>query len=307
MKHYKKYLVLALLVGICVLANFVVGSPTDFILTEIRLPRFIMLALVGIALALSGFLLQVITQNPLADPGILGINQGAGLAIAALYLFLPLSQGDFQWQVPLFAMIGGILAVLILIGLSSSKSLSMRKVILNGIGLNAVGAGLTTLLIARSKDALKIEFMAKWLNGSLWSYDNGSILFLGVIVIAMLLVLWAFHKQLDYFILPTSSQQIIGFPWRRYQVIFLGIAVVLATSAVAFAGGISFVGLVAPHLTRRLFKNKYSSHWFVTAIIGLLMMWLTDGVIQYLSLNVPLGSLIALFGAPYFFYLVVKK
>lgn len=307
MTYHKKYLLLIFLVFIFIISNFIIGDPSRFILMEIRLPRFIMLAFVGIALSLSGFLLQIITQNPLSDPGILGINQGAGLAITVLYLFFPLSQDRFQWQVPLCAILGGTLSVIILIILSSRGHLSIQKLILNGIGLNAIMSGLITLLIARSKDPIKIEFMAKWMNGSLWSYNNSSILFLSIIVISMMIFLYYLHQKIDYFILPTYSQKIIGFEYRKYQIILLIISIILATSAVAFSGGIAFIGLIVPSLTRRLFKNKYSSHWLIVAIIGMLMIWFTDSIIQNFSLNVPLGSLIALFGAPYFLFLIVKN
>lgn len=309
MKKRKKwvYPVLFLLILLLISCNFI-GQPTPFILWELRIPRFVMLGLVGVALALSGFLLQVITQNPLADPGVLGINQGAGFAIAVLYLFVPLTQG-FQWQIPVVAIAGSLLAVVILILLSLSKTFSLKQLILNGIGLNAVGAGLITLCIARSHDPLKIEFMSKWLNGSLWSYDGAAIIFLLIVISLALVVLLVFRQKLDYFILEPTTQQLIGFPQQKYQLIFLELAVMLSASAVAFAGGISFIGLIAPHVARQLLKSKYSEHLFATSLIGMVMIWSADALIQYAfpELVVPLGSLLALIGAPYFLYLLIGK
>lgn len=309
MKKCKKwvYPVLFLLILLLISCNFI-GQPTPFILWELRIPRFVMLGLVGVALALSGFLLQVITQNPLADPGILGINQGAGLAMAVLYLFVPLTQG-FQWQIPVVAIAGSLLAVVVLILLSLGKTFSLKQLILNGIGLNAVGAGLITLCIARSHDPLKIEFMSKWLNGSLWSYDSAAIIFLLIVISLALMALLVFRQNLDYFILEPTTQQLIGFPQQKYQLIFLGLAVILSASAVAFAGGISFIGLIAPHVARQLLKSKYSEHLLATSLIGMVMIWSADALIQYAfpELVVPLGSLLALIGAPYFLYLLLGK
>lgn len=310
MKRKSIWIYVCLWLAVLIVTNlmFYCGDPTSFIVMEVRLPRFVMVGLVGASLALSGFLLQILTQNVLADPGILGINQGAGVLVSVTYLFLPLSQGNFQWQIPLCSFIGGILAVSILGWLSIDRQFGMQKMVLNGIGINALGAGLTTVIIAQAHDSLKIEFMVKWMSGSLWSYDWTSIICVASVLVFVVGVLWYFKPYLDYFILLDASQQLLGFERRKYQALFLGLSVLLASIAVAFAGSIAFVGLIAPHLARQLFKNRYSQHVGSVMLLGMLLLWVADLILQYAfaTFSIPLGSLVAILSAPYFIYLLVK-
>lgn len=279
------------------------GEPNTFILWEIRIPRFIMLGLVGVALSLAGFLWQIVTRNPLADPGILGINQGAGIAMAVLYLFLPLSE-SFQWQVPLASAVGGLVTMILLIVLSYGNSFLLNRLLLNGIGLGALCTGVVTLLISRSHDPLKIEFMSKWLSGQLWSYDIFSIMCLSCVVIITISILYWKRHALDFFVLEQSNQSLIGFPNKCYSILFLFLAVVLSTAAVAFAGSMSFIGLMAPHIATSLLKKRYSRLIGLVMLIGMILLWGADFISQqWLSQwNISLGHLLAFMGAPYFLW-----
>lgn len=144
----------------------------EFILFSVRLPRIIITLLAGMALALSGAILQGITRNDLADPGIIGINSGAGVAIAVFFLFFPIDTGSFVYMIPLVAFIGALLTACLIYVLSYKRrgGLEPVRLVLIGVGFSMALSGMMIVLIS-SAERSKVDFISKWLAGNIWGTD----------------------------------------------------------------------------------------------------------------------------------------
>ena len=144
----------------------------EFVLFSIRLPRIIITLLAGMALALSGAILQGITRNDLADPGIIGINSGAGVAIAVFFLFFPIKAGSFVYLLPLVAFIGALITACLIYVFSYNRNEGLQpvKLVLVGVGFSMALSGAMIVLIS-SAEREKVDFIAKWLAGNIWGAD----------------------------------------------------------------------------------------------------------------------------------------
>lgn len=144
----------------------------DFVLFSVRLPRIFITLLAGMALALSGSILQSITRNDLADPGIIGINSGAGVAVAIFFLYFPIEAGTFVYMLPLAAFIGALLtaALIYLFSYSRTKGLDPIKMVLVGVGFSMALSGIMIVIIS-SAERSKVDFIAKWISGNIWGAD----------------------------------------------------------------------------------------------------------------------------------------
>ena len=144
----------------------------EFILYSIRLPRILITLLAGMALALSGSILQGITRNDLADPGIIGINSGAGVAIAVFFLFFPVEVGPFFYMIPIVGFVGAIITGFLIYLLAYSKNSGLQPVslVLIGVGFSTALSGAMIVIIS-SAERTKVDFIAKWLAGNIWGTD----------------------------------------------------------------------------------------------------------------------------------------
>lgn len=278
----------------------------QLIFWEFRLPRSLIALIGGSGLAIAGFLLQGVTRNELADASILGINSGAGLLVMLYLGFFP--QGN-SFLLPLVGFAGGLLAATIIYLIAYSKdSLSLEKVLLAGIAVNAGLSAMTLLLtIQIAKDSYK--FVASWLAGSIWGTTWSSVLTLAPIV--LFLALLAFWRVPILNLLGFGKAQAVslGVKVDRERLFLLMIAVALAASCVAFTGNLAFVGLLAPHMAKELLKRESRQSLAVAAVIGATLVLIADtiGRVVLASGEIPAGILIALIGAPYFLYLMLKN
>ena len=144
----------------------------EFILFSVRLPRILITLLAGIALAVSGSILQSITQNDLADPGIIGINSGAGVGVALFFLYFPMDAGSFVYMLPLVAFASAFIIALLIYLFSYQKGAGIQpiKLILVGVGFSMACSGAMVVLIS-SAERERVDFIAKWLAGSIWGTD----------------------------------------------------------------------------------------------------------------------------------------
>lgn len=281
-----------------------------FILYSIRLPRVMIVTTAGIALALSGTILQSITRNDLADPGIIGINSGAGVAITIYFLFMPIDVNSFVYVLPLIAFCGALLAVLLIYVFSYQKKegLNPTKFILVGIGFSFALSGAMIFLIS-STDRTKVDFIAKWLAGDIWGTDW---LFLWAIL-PWLLVLapltFAKSNRLDLLRLSEPLSISLGVHIEKERMTLLVIAVALAASAVSVTGGISFIGLMSPHIARALVGPQHRLCIPVAMLLGGWLLLLADTISRNLlsPSGIPAGIVVALIGAPYFIYLLMRS
>ncbi|MDX5476793.1 MAG: iron ABC transporter permease [Bacillaceae bacterium] len=282
----------------------------EFILYSVRLPRIIVTLLAGMALALSGAILQGITRNDLADPGIIGINSGAGVGVALFYLFVPITDRSFVYLLPLVAFIAALLTASAIYLFSYSKKTGLQPVrlVLTGVGFSMALSGVIILLFS-SVDPFKVDFIARWLAGNIWGADWPFIL--ALLPWLIILIPYTLFKSNRLNILGLGEQVAIGvgISLERERILLLLAAVALAASAVSVTGGIAFIGLMAPHLAKALVGPRNQLFIPVAILIGGWLMILADTVGRNLiePNGIPTGIMVALIGAPYFMYLLIKK
>ncbi|SDG37346.1 iron complex transport system permease protein [Fontibacillus panacisegetis] len=291
------------------------GKGTDrqwLILFEFRLPRIVISVLIGAGLAVSGCVMQGISRNPLADPGILGINAGAGLMVMLFISFNPMTTMGSVFVLPLLALIGAGLTAILIYALAYKKNegISSSRLILNGI---AVAAGISSVMIVLTLalEPQKYQFVAKWLAGSImgtnWKYV------LALLPWILILLPFVFYKArvMNVISLGNGTATGLGTDVQKESIMLLSAAVGLAGSSVAVSGGIGFVGLIAPHLARRLVGPKHQLLFPASALTGALLVILADTIGRSIlqSSEIPTGIVVAVIGAPYFLYLLsrVKK
>ncbi|MBS2771909.1 iron ABC transporter permease [Anoxybacillus rupiensis] len=282
----------------------------EFILFSIRLPRIIITLLAGMALALSGAILQGVTRNDLADPGILGINSGAGVAVAIFFLFFPVSADSFVYLIPLLAFIGALFTAVLIYGLSYKKEAGLQpvKLVLIGVGCSMALSGVMIVLISSAERA-KVDFIAKWLAGNIWGDDWPFILALLPWLITLIpFTLYKAHR-LNLLGLSEPVAVGVGMSVEKERISLLLAAVALAASTVSVTGGISFIGLMAPHMAKALVGPRNQLFIPIALLLGGWFLLIADLIGRNIfdPNSIPAGIMVSLIGAPYFIYLLLKK
>ncbi|MEF3302124.1 FecCD family ABC transporter permease [Paenibacillus sp. GYB003] len=282
------------------------GDPQyGFVVHTLRLPRALVALLAGASLALSGVLLQGITRNPLAAPGVVGLNAGASLtAVAAIIVFpsIPVA------LLPVAAFAGALSAGTLSYVLAWRRGLSPVRLLLVGVGISASAGAIVTFLLTIGKinDA---KTAVVWMTGSVYgrSWEHFWPLLPWLLALLPLSLLLA--KQLDLLQLGDDMARGLGSRLELSRGILLLIGISLAGSAVAMAGTIGFVGLMAPHMSRYLIGAGSRRLIPAAALMGGLIVMLADlfGRIMLRPIEIPCGILIAIVGAPYMLYLLYKK
>jgi iron complex transport system permease protein len=282
----------------------------EFVLFSIRLPRIIITLLAGMALALSGAILQGITRNDLADPGIIGINSGAGVAVTVFFLFFPIDSGSFTYMIPVVAFIGAMLTafLLYLFAYSKSEGLQPVRLVLIGVGFSMALSGAMIVLISSAERA-KVDFIAKWIAGNIWGTDWPFIWALLPWLVVLLPFTLYKANRLNLLGLSEPVAIGVGVSIEKERIVLLITAVALAASAVSVTGGISFIGLMAPHMAKALVGPRNQLFIPVAILIGGWLLMFADTIGRNImdSAGIPAGIMVALIGAPYFMYLLLKK
>jgi iron complex transport system permease protein len=282
----------------------------EFVLYSIRLPRSLITLLAGMALAVSGAILQGISRNDLADPGIMGINAGAGVALSICFLYLPLDPGTFTYALPLIAFIGALVIALLIYLCSYQRDTGFQPVrlILIGVGFSLALSGAMMVIIS-SAEREKVDFIARWLAGNIWGTDWPFVW--AILPWFVTLIPFAFYKANRLNVLAMDEPVAIGLGLaiNKERFAFLCIAVALAASAVAVTGGISFIGLMAPHLAKALIGPRVQLFMPVAMLLGGWLLLVADTIGRNLTDpdGLPAGIMVALIGAPYFIYLLLGK
>lgn len=284
---------------------------TRMVLFDFRLPRMVLALLVGAGISLAGAILQGVSQNALADPGILGINAGAGFAVV---LFMFFSQGTgfairtlSIFSLPFTALLGAFAAALLIYIIAWKNGVTPVRLILVGIGVNsAFGAAMLVFqLMMEPNDFTKALV---WLSGTIWGTNWTFVLAL----LPWLLILTpiAFYKArvLDVLNLGDPIAIGLGSHVERERRILLVLAVALAGACVSVGGGITFLGLVAPHLAKRIVGSKHARMLPVTVLLGAFLLLTADtiGRVILAPAEIPVGLVVSILGAPYFIYLLMK-
>ncbi|WP_426449510.1 FecCD family ABC transporter permease [Paenibacillus sp. S-38] len=286
------------------------GSPDEnLVLFEYRLPRILVTAMAGIGLGISGAILQGLSRNALADPGILGLNAGAGFGLMIFVSFFASMKGPVSLLIPLFAFGGAVLSAGLILLLAYDRRLGMTpiRLILTGIAV-AAGFSALTLFLSLQLDEDTYAFASRWLAGSVWGRapEHAAALLPWIAVFVPYTLLQA--RALNAFSLGDEVAAGIGLPVNRQRILLLLAAVALSSASVAMAGGIGFLGLLAPQLARRLAGNSHQHLLPLAGLIGMTVLTAADtaGRTLFLPSSIPAGVVVAAVGAPYFLYLLTR-
>ena len=285
-------------------ALFGAGAGThQQIIWNIRLPRTIVAALVGINLSLSGAILQAIMKNPLADPHIIGISSGAGLTGIMVMLMLP----GHEYLVTPAAFVGAMAAAICIYILAWKNGIRPVRIILAGVAVSAfLGAGISALMIFYSD---KVHGALMWMVGGLAarSWPHVDIIYPYTIIGIVLAFLGA--KHLNILQLGDEIAKGLGLNVEVTRIVMTAIAAMLAASAVSVVGLLGFVGLIIPHATRLLVGSDYRFLLPGSALLGAAVVMLSDTFARtaFAPTELPVGILMAVLGAPFFLFLLRRE
>lgn len=271
-----------------------------------RLPRILLAFLVGAALAVSGALMQGVTRNPLADPFLLGVSGGAALAAVAIIVWIKtIPFGVLPWA----AFAGGTVTALAIYLLAWKHGGSTPiRLILIGIALEAIlGAATTTMLLFGH--IFDVQQAYVWLTGSVYGRNWEHVQVLGGWLLVFLPIAFLMARSLNTLGLGDDTAKGLGLNVERQRAALLLVSVALAAAAVAVSGTIGFVGLVAPHVTRRLVGPSHEGLLPVSALFGGALLVLADLIGRWVIApsELPIGIVTAMIGAPYFMVLLYRS
>ncbi|MEW9502522.1 FecCD family ABC transporter permease [Jeotgalibacillus marinus] len=283
----------------------------QLIVHSFRMPRILIAILVGMSLAASGAILQAVVRNPLASPDIIGITGGASVAVV---LFLAIFSDEnnaltvsIQW-LPLSAFIGASVVTFLLYILAWKNGLSPMRLVLIGISMWALTKALTTMfmLIGPIYQASQANV---WITGSVYGSSWTNVWVLTPITITLLLITIVMIRNINVQELGEEIAIGVGTHIQKQRFLLLLISSAFIGSAVAFAGGIGFVGLMAPHIARKLVGSSFGALLPLSCLIGAILVLIADSIGRtfFLPIEVPAGVFTAIIGAPYFIYLLYKQ
>ncbi|MDD5095123.1 MAG: iron chelate uptake ABC transporter family permease subunit [Dehalococcoidia bacterium] len=281
---------------------------TEIIIMDTRLPRIILAGLVGASLSIAGTTYQGIFRNPLADPYLIGVSQGA-LMGAAIAMLLPLGwsgMGDFG-VVPPLAFAGAMVSVSVVYAVArTGRSLPVTTLILAGVAVGAFMASVTSYLMTTNEE---LHGIVSWILGrfSLSNWDQ--VLVVLPFVVIGSLIIWLYSRPLNIMQLDEDQAQQLGIDVERVKLTLLICATLITAAAVSFCGTIGFVGIIVPHAARLVWGPDHRSLLPLAALSGAIFLILADTLARTVTdpSEIPVGVITAFIGAPFFLYLLRKK
>ncbi|MGL4094438.1 FecCD family ABC transporter permease [Agrobacterium cavarae] len=275
------------------------------IIRDVRLPRVVLGFLVGASLAVAGMIAQSVLRNPLAEPGLIGVNAGAALAAVIVIV---------RFEVPpthllsLLAFAGAFMMSLLIYGLSWNSGSSSLRIILIGVGLSSLAwAGAN--FISAFGDPQAVQRAMVWLSGSIYNSTWEKSRTLAVWLATGMVGCGLIAREMDMLALGDETARARGQPVELIRAVMFSLCAVLSGAAVAAAGLVAFVGLIAPHIARLLVGYSHGLLLPVTALIGGLLVVAADLAARTLftPAQLPVGLMTAILGAPFFAYLMWRK
>lgn len=287
----------------------------DLVIFHFRLPRIVIAALVGIGLGIAGTVIQGVTRNGLADPGILGINAGAGASIVIFMFFFQMNYSNVatnNWSsilmMPLFGFVGGTAAAALIYLFSWRNGvLDMQRLILTGIAISS-GFGALSLYISLKMNAQDYEMAAVWISGSIYNANWTYVLSMLPWIVILGSIIYRKSHLLDYFQLEETSVKSLGISVEKEKSILLLTSIGIVSACVSVSGGIGFVGLMAPHIAKRLVGIHHRFVVPMSAMVGMFLLIISDYIAKtvFEPSELPVGIVVSIIGIPYFLYLLVK-
>lgn len=305
------FAILSLLVGsvklsLSEIVNAIAAGPTGtagWIFWYLRLPRTVACLLSGAALAVSGAVIQSVLSNHLASPSIIGVNSGAGLAVTCICAFGVMS----GWMISAAAFFGALATVLIVVFVSRKVGASRSTVIMGGVAMNSFLNAVSQAIVALIPDVgvMSSDFRI----GGFSSVVYTRLVPAGIIILLALIAVMTLCNELDVLSLGEDTAQSLGLPVKRYRIIFLIIAALLAGASVSFAGLLGFVGLIVPHIVRRFVGNESKYVLPLSAIVGAGLVTACDFAARviFAPYELQVGIIMAVLGGPFFIMLLLKR
>lgn len=268
-----------------------------------RIPRTCCSLLAGAALAVAGAVIQTVLANPLAAPNIIGVNSGAGFMVALCCAFMPFS----PWAIPVAAFVGAALGVFIVLGIAEGVGASKSTMILAGVAISSLFAGATDAVVTFVPEALAgyTDFRIGGFRGVTMERVVPAAVF---ILIGFILVLCLTH-EMDVLALGTETAHSLGVKVRPIRILLLTGAALLAGAAVSFSGIIGFVGLLVPHIIRKILGADALILVLGSALGGAFLVTVCDTLARsiFTPFELPVGIILSLLGAPFFLGLLLKQ
>ena len=280
-------------------------SSIETIIFSIRLPRIFLAGLVGASLAVAGTTYQGLFRNPLADPYLIGVAQGAALG-AVIGFFLPVS-----WQaasIPLLAFAGALIAVTIVYSIAKvGKTLPMTTLILAGVALGAFLQAITSYLMIASGD--KLHGIISWLLGTFSLANWWQVTMVVPYMLIGIVTIWLYARPLNVMQLDEEQAQQLGINVEQVKLILLIAATLITAAAVCFCGIIGFVGIIVPHAMRLIWGPDHRFLLPLSTFAGASFLILADAAARTMlsPTEIPVGVITAFLGAPFFLYLLRQK
>lgn len=291
----------------------ILGKGTDkqnLIIFEFRLPRIVLAVLVGIGMGASGCIMQSLLRNDMASPGTLGISSGSGLFVLIFVVMFASKGTSSAFVLPLLAFVGGMTAagLIFILSYRRGRDISPTGLILTGIALSSGYGALTTLLTLKL-DQNQMDFMQRWGAGSLWGDDWRYLAVLAPLT--LILILYVIYKSRILNTLHLGNETATGLGV-AVKPEFLGLsiaAVALASGGVALGGNFFFVGMISPHMARKIVGSNHKFLLPASCLTGAILILFADTITRSISLgtDVPTGIVITVLSTPYFLYLLGKS
>jgi len=281
-------------------------STTDMIIMEIRVPRILMAGIAGAALGVAGATYQGLFRNPLADPYLIGVAQGAALGavigFALSWSFLG------AYFIPLLAFGGAVLAVTVVYFISRvGKTLPVTTLILAGVAIGAFFVSIMSYITLISPD--KMPGIFSWLMGRFSLSNLDQVMLIAPYVAAGLIIICIFSRHLNVMQLDEEQAQQLGINVERTKLILLAASTLITAAAVCFVGTIGFVGIIVPHAVRLVWGPDHRTLLPLTALAGAILLILADTASRTLMppTEIPVGIITAFLGAPFFLFLLRRR
>lgn len=281
------------------------ASSVETIIMDIRLPRILLAGLVGAALAVAGATYQGLFRNPLADPRLIGVAQGAGLG-AVIGFLLPRSLQIVS--IPLLAFIGAVAAVAVVYSIAKvGKTLPMTTLILAGVALGAFLDAITSYFLIASGD--RLHAIISWLLGTFSITNWWQVTMVLPYITVGIAVIWLYARPLNVMQLDEEQAKQLGINVEQTKLILLAAATLITAAAVSFCGIIGFVGLIVPHAVRIIWGPDHRFLLPLSTFAGASFLILADTAARTIlaPTEIPVGAITAFVGAPFFLYLLRQK
>lgn len=275
----------------------------DFILTEYRLPRMLLGFIVGVSLAVSGALIQGVVKNELASPDVIGITKGASLTAVIVIMLFPSAP---LFLLPFSSFIGALIISIFLTILISKFNVKGSRLALIGLAIGAICTAIVQFLLIRNP--MDANTALVWLTGSLYGHDLADVgIVLPWFIIVLPFIIY-FSRKLDILALGDDVATGLGAKVQGIKMLLLFLAVVLAGSSIAVVGGLSFLGLISPHIARSIVGHKYIHVICMSGLVGAIILLISDSLSRGIHppLDIPVGVIVAIVGVPYFLFLLRK-